>query len=165
MAELKEGNIVISDKTTILKLRSLGAGVEESSKTQISLLEGAYFAQKKVIELPFEKIMDEGKKIDPEFENKYVIVKYFRDMGYIVRPSLDGTGLLRLHRKGMRPGEDKTSHIVKVIDRNSSISPNEMFELLSIAGKMRKDLLLAIIDRTKEGAAPQFVNLSKGKFE
>jgi len=47
--ETTDDFVIIRKKDLILKLRSLGAGVEEADETRIALLEAAYFADRGVL--------------------------------------------------------------------------------------------------------------------
>ncbi|MCI0561811.1 MAG: hypothetical protein MN733_25270, partial [Nitrososphaera sp.] len=106
--EMTDDFLILRSKPLILKMRSLGAGVEEADETKISYLEAAYFADRKVLPMEKEKLLEHAGKKDPLAKEKFTVIKYLRDRGYIVRQSLDGSNFLRLHRKGLRPGEDKT---------------------------------------------------------
>jgi tRNA splicing endonuclease len=155
--------LVISDKPLILKLRSLGAGVEEAEETKISLLEAAYFADRGVLPMEKEKIFEQAAKTDDLYKERYFVIKYLRDRGYIVRPSLDGTPYLRLHRKGYRPGEDKTYYFIHAVSKGWSATPETLIPLLETAGKLRKELAIAVVDLERD--APLFIKFSRMNFE
>ncbi len=161
--ELTENYLVIKDKQLILKLRSLGAGVEEAEETKISLLEAAYFAERGVIPMEKEKILGQAAKTDKLYQERYFVIKYLRDRGYIVRPSLDGTKFLRLHRKGHRPGEDKTYYLIDVVPKDWSSSTETLLPSLEVAGRLRKELAIAVVDLSKE--KPLFIKFSRMNFE
>ena len=151
--------LTITERDLVLKLRSLGAGVEDANETKISLLEAAYFADRGV--LPFDKkqLIAAVKKKDKLAEEKYFTIKYLRDRGYIVRPSLDGVTYLRLHRKGYRPGEDKTYQLIEVVKKNWKAEPKKLQESLEAAARVRKELVIAIVDPKDD--APKFIKFSR----
>jgi tRNA splicing endonuclease len=155
--------LVIKEKSLILKLRSLGAGVEEADETKITLLEAAYFADRGVLPMKKEDILEHASKTDPLYQERFFVIKYLRDRGYIVRPSLDGTPYLRLHRKGYRPGEDKTYYLIEVVKKDWNASPENLFSSLELAGKLRKELAIAIVDPDKE--KPYFIKFGRMNFE
>jgi tRNA splicing endonuclease len=154
--------LIIRDRPLILKLRSLGAGVEEADETQITLLEAAYFADRGVLPMDKEKILEQAAKTDPLYKERYFVIKYLRDRGYIVRPSLDGTPYLRLHRKGYRPGEDKTYYLIEVVTKDWNASPEKLLSSLELAGKLRKELAIAIVDLEKK---PLFIKFGRMNFD
>ncbi|MBI5046569.1 hypothetical protein HZC07_02450 [Candidatus Micrarchaeota archaeon] len=90
-------------------------------------------------------------------------MKYLRERGYIVRPSLDGTNYLRLHRKGYRPGEDKTYYLLDVVSKNWQCSPESLLPSLEIAAKLRKELTIAVVDLDQD--RPLFIKFGKMNFE
>lgn len=147
--EFADGFIIIRDKPLILKLRSLGAGVEEGEETRISFLEAAYFAGRKVIPLEAEEILSKSRERDKLSDEKFAVIKHLRDRGYIVRPSLDGSGYLRLHRKGFRPGEDKTYYLIEVLPEGERLALERLFPSLEAAGRLRKELALAFVGKEK----------------
>lgn len=161
--EIAENFLVIRDKSLILKLRSLGAGVEEGEETRITFLEAAYFADRKVLPLEKETLLSKAAILDPLANEKYYVIKYLRDRGYIVRPSLDGTGYLRLHRKGYRPGEDKTYYLIEVVPKGWFMKQDTIFASLDTAGRLRKELVVAIADTDAE--KPLFIKFGRATFE
>ncbi len=155
--------LVIKDKGLILKLRSLGAGVEEADETKITLLEAAYFADRGVLPMPKEEILAKAAENDELYKERYFVIKFLRDRGYIVRPSLDGTPYLRLHRKGHRPGEDKTYYLIQVVSKDWSATPDTLIPLLETAGALRKELAIALVDLERD--APLFIKFGRMNFE
>ncbi len=155
--------LIIRQKPLILKLRSLGAGVEESDETKITYLEAAYFAERSVLPLKKEELLERASKGDPLAQEKFAVLKYLRDRGYIVRPSLDGTDFLRLHRKGYRPGEDKTYYLIQVVRKGWSCSAEGLMPSLETAGKLRKELAIAIV--SPEFDAPLFIKFGRMNFD
>lgn len=159
--EFSEGYLIIKDRALILKLRSLGAGVEEANETKITYLEAAYFAEKGVLPADKGELLAHAK--EEHAEEKYHVIKYLRDRAYIVRPSLDGTGFLRLHRKGYRPGEDKTYYLINVVTKDWMASPEELSGMLETAGRLRKELAIAVVDLADE--KPRFFKFGRMNFE
>ncbi len=161
--ETTDDYLVIKDRPLILKLRSLGAGVEEADETKIALLEAAYFAERGVLPMDKDEILNAAKKKDKLAEEKFFAIKYLRDRGYIVRPSLDGTPYLRLHRKGYRPGEDKTYYLLSVVKKNWSATTEDLMPMLEAASRLRKELAITVVD-LGEGKI-QFIKFGRMTFE
>lgn len=159
--DFSDDYLVIKDRALILKLRSLGAGVEEADETKITYLEAAYFADRGVLPEDKEKLLAHAKDEYPL--EKYAVIKYLRDRGYIVRPSLDGTGFLRLHRKGYRPGEDKTYYLLQVVPKDWTCEAEALLPSLDTAGKLRKELAIVVTDPAKD--KPLFIKFGRLTFE
>ena len=161
--EYTDDFIILRGKPLILKLRSLGAGVEEADETRITYLEAAYFAERGVLPLEKDALLARALSRDPLARHKYIVVKYLRERGYIIRPSLDGTPYLRLHRKGVRPGEDKTYYLVQVVPRDWKAGAAALLPPLEAAGRLRKELTVAIVDEA--APKPLFIKFSRMNFE
>ncbi|MFH1520070.1 MAG: hypothetical protein ABID61_00320 [Candidatus Micrarchaeota archaeon] len=159
--EFTDDFLIIRQKSLILKLRSLGAGVEDENETKITFLEAAYFADRGVLPVPKDELLQYAAKKDKLCAEKYHVIKYLRDRGYIVRPSLDGTSFLRLHRKGVRPGEDKTYYLIEVVPKTWKASVETLTPSLETAGRLRKELAIAIVD----GEEPKFMKFARLNFE
>ncbi|MBI5047037.1 hypothetical protein HZC07_04900 [Candidatus Micrarchaeota archaeon] len=161
--DFKEDFLVVRKKTDILKLRSLGAGVEDADETSLTYLEAAYFADRGVLPLKKEELLKIASKKDHLSTEKYFVIRYLRDRGYIIRPSLDGTPYLRLHRKGLRPGEDKTYYLIEVVKKDWTAVPSELISSIEVAGKLRKDLAIAIPDPEHDHVT--FIKFARMNFE
>lgn len=161
--EFTDGYLILRDKSLILKLRSLGAGVEEADETRLTFLEAAYFADRGVLPMEKEELLKHAAKKDKLYREKYSVIKYLRDRGHIVRPSLDGTGYLRLHRKGLRPGEDRTYYLVEVVSQKWKCSPETLIPSLETAGRLRKELAIAVVDLKRE--KPLFLKFGRMNFD
>lgn len=160
-AELTDEYVIIKEKPLILLLRNLGAAVEEGKKAKIPLIEAAYFADKRKLPFTKDEILELASKKDPLAAQKYTVIDHLRSRGYISRVSLDTTEFLRLHRKGFRPGEDRTYYLVKVVDEAWSPDVKELREALDFAGKLRKELVLAVVS----GKRIQFMKMGRMNFE
>jgi tRNA splicing endonuclease len=161
--EFSKDYLVIRDKPLILKLRSLGAGVEEAEETRITYLEAAYFAERGVLPLKKDELLAHAAEKDALAKEKYYVIRYLRERGYIVRPSLDGTPYLRLHRKGFRPGEDKTYYLIEVVPRGWQCGLETLLPSLEAAGRLRKELAIAVVDLGME--KPFFIKFGRMNFD
>lgn len=161
--EMAPDYLILRSKPLILKMRSLGAGVEEAEETKISYLEAAYFAERKVLPLEKDALISRALATDPLAREKYAVIRYLRERGYIVRPSLDNSPFLRLHRKGLRPGEDKTYYLIEVLPRSAGLDLGRLMPSLEAAGRLRKELAIAFCNPDDE--KPTFVKFGRMDFE
>ncbi|MFH1393428.1 MAG: hypothetical protein ABII71_02605 [Candidatus Micrarchaeota archaeon] len=153
----------VKDRKLILKLRGLGAGVEDAEEAKLTLLEAAFFAGIGVLPMKKDELLKAAGKIDKLAEEKYFVIKYLRERGYIVRPSLDGSQYLRLHRKGFRPGEDRTYYLIEVVRKDWKAEPDLLFASLEFAGRLRKELVIAVVDT--EAEKPRFLKFGRMTIE
>lgn len=159
--ELTDDFVIINDKGLILLLRNIGAAVEEGAQAKIPLIEAAYFADKRKLPFTKDEIIARASKKDPLAEQKYITIDYLRSRGYITRVSLDTTEFLRLHRKGFRPGEDRTYYILKVVPEDWKQDIDEIQKALDFAGRLRKELVIAVV----KGKRPYFIKMGRANFE
>jgi tRNA splicing endonuclease len=161
--EYSDDYLILRQKPLILKLRSLGAGVEEADETRITYLEAAYFAERKVLPFDKEDLLSRALAKDALAREKFHVIRYLRERGYIVRPSLDGTPYLRLHRKGLRPGEDKTYYLIEVVAKGWQAGAETLLPSIEAAGRLRKELAIAVVDTAVE--KPLFLKFGRMNFE
>ncbi|MDO8553488.1 MAG: hypothetical protein Q7S22_01670 [Candidatus Micrarchaeota archaeon] len=155
------GFITITDKDIIAKLKNVGAWVIEEEELKLPLLEAAYFAEKGVLKENFDELMKRLKKEDKLAEEKYAILKYLRNNGYITRVSLDTTEFFRVYQKGFRPGEDRTKYVLKVIPKDWHPKMDEIREALEFSGNIRKELVFAYLDQKKIN----FIKMARTSFD
>ncbi len=155
--------ITISDKTIILKLKQVGAWVEDEDENELKLplLEALYFTEKGVLKENFEDLMERVKKTDKLAEERYAILKYLRNNGYITRVSLDTTEFFRVYQKGFRPGEDRTKYVLKVVPDDWHPKLDEITKALEFSGNVRKELIFAYTD----GKKINFVKIGRTNFD
>ena len=170
--DLEKGYVIINDLDLARRLRSVGAGVELKVGTKLSLPEAIYFGERGVLDIDYENIFIKFSSKNPMLPEKYAVIKYLRNRGYISRLSLDGSPYLRVHRKGFRPGEDRTHYFIHVVHSSSNLDFDYLLDELSKAGKLRKDMVIAILDDSfnpksifKEEFSPVFIKFGRTNFE
>jgi tRNA splicing endonuclease len=144
---------IVTDAELGEKLELLGAGVEEDGKRKLPLIEAAYFQEKGVI--------DTGKSIEELIEgkeNEFAVLKYLRDSGRIVRIGEGDSEFMRVYRKGIRVGEDRTDGIIRVLKEGEK---PDLLADIAVAGKMRKELTYAFVG----GDGITFVKAYRAGFE
>lgn len=156
-----ENFIVISDKEIIQKLKQVGAWVENEEELKLPLLEALYFTEKKVLDKNFDELMKKLNEDDPLAEDRYIVLRYLRNNGYITRVSLDTVEFFRVYQKGFRPGEDRTKYIVKVVPKDWNPKLDEIKSALEFSGNLRKELIFAYV----EGKAVRFMKMGRTNFE
>jgi len=159
--EMTDQFVIIRDKPLILLLRNIGGAIGDEEEAKVPLIEAAYFAEKRKLPFTKDEILDRAIKTDPLAKEKYIVIDHLRSKGYVTRVSLDSTEFLRLHRKGFRPGEDRTYYLVKVVPESWTPNLKEIEDALDFAGKLRKELVLAMVKNNR----PRFIKLGRANFE
>ncbi len=161
MLKLEKDYLELTDSELIEKLIGLGAGIEEGGNAKLPLLEAAYFADKGIIKFDKEKILENARKEDELTDDKYKIIKFLRERGYITRVSMDTTEYFRVHQKGIRVGEDRTQSVLKVVPSNWQTNMKDIKQAIGFAGKLRKELVIAYVEKDE----PHFIKISRTNFE
>ncbi len=136
---LEGGFFVVDDTELVEKLELLGAGVKEGEKVKLPLIEAAYFQEKGAI--------DTGKSIEELIEGNedlFTVLKHLRDSGRIVRFGEGDSEFIRVYRKGIRVGEDRTEGIIRVLKEGET---PDLLADVATAGKMRKELTYAFVGK------------------
>ena len=69
---------------------------------------------------------------------------------------------IRVYRKGMRVGEDRTRWIVRIVDSMSEVNGDTINELLERAQDMRKSGVICVLPSESEDTV--FISVSKKVF-
>lgn len=100
-------------------------------------------------ELDFQFLLNKFRLADEEVWTKYLIYRDLRSRGYVVREGM-GLGVdFRLYDRGAY-GEKAAKHIVYAICEGSPTSIEKLQESLTIAQNMKKQLIVAVMDRRGE---------------
>ncbi len=100
-------------------------------------------------ELEFQSLLDRFRLADEEVWTKYLIYRDLRSRGYVVREGL-GLGVdFRLYERGTY-GDKAAKYIVYVICEGTPTPVQSLQEVLSIAQNMKKQLIVAVMDRRGE---------------
>lgn len=150
-----KASLLIEDEKKVRRLVLLGA-MEEDGKIRLPYLEAAYFAEKGEIDGNAEEFLSLAEKSDPLAPEKYLVLKQLRDTGFIVRCG-ESADLLRVYKKGIRVGEDRTMYLVRVLRKSET---PDLRSDLKLAGKMRKELVYAFV-----GEKIEFVKAMRVNFE
>ncbi len=138
-----EGEFFVEENPELIeKLELLGAGVREGETLLLPLLEAAYFQEKGAIDTgkSIEELLGEAGELAAE---RFLALKQLRSSGYIVRMGKGDSEFMRVYKKGIRVGEDRTESVLRVLKEGDK---QDLLEDLASAGKMRKDLIYAFVD-------------------
>ncbi|MBC7114375.1 MAG: tRNA-intron endonuclease, archaea type [Archaeoglobi archaeon] len=127
-----------------------GYGRKENSKLILSFEEAVYLLEKGRIEvfedgrsISLEELFLRASKLIKDFEIKYAVYRDLRERGYCVQP---GIADFRLYPRGGKPGKTPSEYLVLVISERRSIPLEELVEKLEICQRIKKKLILAIVD-------------------
>ncbi len=151
MASLSRGKIIEKDKRMIDALTERGFGIREESTLIITPVESLYLLEKNKIEIKMKNKKIGAKEISKIFgkkdallEKKFFILKELRGCGFISRAGLRDD-FLRVYDRGVRPGEGKSRWLVKILREDEKFGARELEDIVGMAGRVRKELVLAVV--------------------
>ncbi|MEM1982344.1 MAG: tRNA-intron lyase [Sulfolobales archaeon] len=128
---------------------------EISSPLELSLVEGMYLLENKVISVEYAgKVMglEELRSIANarmvNFDDLYHVYKELRKEGFVVRSGLKYGADFAVYR--LRPGLEHAPYLVKVVRFDSNVDPGDLVGWGRLSHSVRKKLLIAVIYPDKE---------------
>jgi tRNA-intron endonuclease, archaea type len=131
LGELKEGKVIYSQFEALYL-------VEKKEAIIVSIKKGKELSENEIITLFSKK--------EKEFHTKYIIFKYLKNKGYIVKTGLKFGEEFRVYKK-----HDKHARwIVFPVSSNEKIQPKELISKSRVTHSTGKKLLLAIVDSEED---------------
>jgi len=81
---------------------------------------------------------------------KYVIFKFFRDSGYVIKTGMKFGFDFRVYPKGKSEEESHSQYVVKVLPENLELKANDLVRMVRMAHTVRTELLIALVDNEGE---------------
>jgi len=159
-AILRNGKVVVASGEQARSLYDNGYGTLDESKETLTLssVEALYLLEEKRIRIVEEasgqtislsQLVDEFKASDEIVWTKYLIYQDLRRRGYVVR---DGFGYgvdFRVYERGGF-GDQAAKYIVYGISEGTPTPIETIREVLRFAQNMKRELILAVVDRRGE---------------
>ncbi|MCK4319882.1 hypothetical protein KAW38_04910 [Candidatus Micrarchaeota archaeon] len=141
------------------KYKDLGAGIEINGEYILPPLEAIYLKRKGLLDSDIDEkeLFEMASKKRKYYKEEYRIFEFFRKKHYIVREGLLPSDFLRIYKKGIRFGEDRTLYLLKVV---KDLNLEEMRKDMEKAINLRKELVYAIIENEK----PTFIKVYYSSF-
>jgi len=159
-ARYQEDKVSISDKDDLSFLNERGYG-ELDKENHILVLapyETLYLALDKKLktlnsetesELGVPELLERFHLKDPEIWTRYLVYRDLRDRGYVVREGF-GFGIdFRVYDRG-EYGKKAAKYVVFGINEGNPIQISKIAQVLSYVKSLKRDLILAVIDRRGE---------------
>jgi tRNA-intron endonuclease len=128
--------------------------ITDSSKVELSLLEGLYLMEKGRLKIKsesgravsFESYVKKARKVEPNFWIRYIVFKDMRNRGYIIKTALKFGADFRVYDRGIKPGEDHAKWIVFPAHEGSTLTWHDFSAKNRVAHSTKKKLLMGIVD-------------------
>ncbi|MCX8171520.1 MAG: tRNA-intron lyase [Candidatus Bathyarchaeota archaeon] len=157
-AWLKDDGVLVESREDSEKLLSRGYGVQRDEGLLLAFHEALYLCGRgllKVIDgktgnpVSFQLLLKKYKAAEKNAWIKYLIYRDLRSRGYVVR---EGFGLgvdFRLYGRG-EYSRDSADYLVYGIYEGMALSIEDLAQTLSQAQNLKKELILAVINRRGE---------------
>lgn len=117
----------------------------------LALYEALYLAERRKLEvvvesgeeISIEKLREIGREKVRNFDEIYLIYKYFRDLGYIVKSGLKFGALFSVYEKG--PGIDHAPMVVVFLEPERDISATDITRGGRLGHSVKKTFTLATV--------------------
>lgn len=141
------------------KLLSKGYGSEDPEKRLItySYPEALYLVESgrmRVLtddgrELDFNQLLELLKPLDENLWRDYVVYRDLRGRRYVVRNGVNQELRFRVFERG-KYGKEPAKYLVAPVMEGKNVLVERLLEWLSACRKMRKELVIAVVDRRNE---------------
>lgn len=155
-----DGKVIVPSRENADALKQKGYGVPRKKKPGItlSLYEALYLIeQSKIrvvdkrtkIELAFSELLEKYRTIDPNVWVRYLIYRDLRDRGYVAKEGVDFGVTFQVHDRG-EYGLRDAKYVVFGISEGVQAPIDTLRNVLRSAQELKKELILAVIDRRSE---------------
>ncbi|MEM2948142.1 MAG: tRNA-intron lyase [Candidatus Anstonellales archaeon] len=116
--------------------------------------EALYLWKKGVLEVDGKKILKEGGKRIPYFDEIYRIYEEWRDRGYVVKTGFKFGSHFRIYMPGVNPSQEKewihSKHVLHVFPRKAALLASDWSRAIRVAHGVKKTFILAIPKEMKK---------------
>jgi tRNA-intron endonuclease len=154
---LTERGVRIAKRQAADKLSSSGYGVSEGKEFLLTFFEALYLVDKRMLEVEDEKGGKESfqgllRRYESADENawvKYLAYRDLRSRGYVVREGF-GSGVdFRVYERG-EYSKDTAKYLILSIQEGKPISLEDLTNALKQCQSLKKELILAVMNRRGE---------------
>lgn len=155
---LRKNEVLVSSPEGVEGLSMRGYGVPEDGKLNLTLYEALFLLGKEVIEvgdeetgtkMDFQELLKRFQSIDENAWVRYLIYRDLRSRGYVAREGF-GLGIdFRVYDRG-EYGKETAKYLIFGIQEGQPASVEELARTLRYAQSLKKNLVLAVINRRGE---------------
>jgi tRNA-intron endonuclease len=147
----------ISKKQWIDELSSRGYGIVEGKELMLTFYEALYLLDKRMLQIEDER----GKRLDfqnlvQRYENinenawaRYLVYRDLRSRGYVVREGFGSKVDFRVYERGDY-SKDTAKYLILSVQEGKPISIQDLTNSLTQGLSLKKELVLAVINRRGE---------------
>jgi len=157
-ASLRENDVLVSSPEGVEGFSSRGYGVPENGKLTLTFYEALFLLGKEVIEVEdqktgrkvgFQDLLKRFRSVDENAWVRYLIYRDLRGRGYVAREGF-GLGIdFRVYERG-EYGKETAKYLIFGIQEGQPVSVEELARTLRYVQSLKKNLVLAVINRRGE---------------
>lgn len=155
-----DGKVIVPSREDADALQQKGYGVQRKRKRGITLLpyEALYLLEQSKIrivdkrtkvELAFSELLEKYRTLDPNIWVSYLIYRDLRDRGYVAKEGLSFGVNFQVHERG-EYGLREAKYVVFGISEGVQVPIDTLRDVLRSVQELKKELILAVIDRRSE---------------
>ena len=158
LASIRKDEVLVSSREGVEALSSRGYGVSENSELALTFYEALFLLGKEVIEVADEKtgerigfqdLLKHFQLVDENAWVRYLIYRDLRSRGYVAREGF-GLGIdFRVYERG-EYGKQTAKYLIFGIQEGQPVSVEELARTLRYVQSLKKNLVLAVINRRGE---------------
>ncbi len=158
LASMRENGVLISSPEGVEGLSSRGYGIPENGKLLLGFYEALFLLGKEVIEIAdektgekigFQSLLKQFQLVDENAWVRYLIYRDLRGRGYVAREGF-GLGIdFRVYERG-EYGKETAKYLIFGIQEGQPVSVEELARTLRYVQSLKKNLVLAVINRRGE---------------
>lgn len=157
-ASLKDNVVTVSSPKGVDELSLRGYGVTEDGKLLLTFYEALFLLGKEALELEdgenrekmvFQALLERFQSVDKDAWVRYLIYRDLRSRGYVAREGF-GLGIdFRVYERGDY-GKESAKYLIFGIQEGQPVTVEELARTQRYARSLKKDLVLAVINRRGE---------------
>jgi tRNA-intron endonuclease len=157
-ASLREKYVVVSSSKSIEELASRGYGTAKNKKLVLTFCEALFLVSKGIVavkdsktrkKIDFQQLLSRYQASDENAWAKYLIYRDLRSRGYVAREGF-GLGIdFRVYERG-EYGTATAKNLVFGIQEGQPVSMEDLIRALKNAHSLKKELVLAVLNRRGE---------------
>jgi len=156
-AVLSGDEILAEPDEVSLKYLGKGYGIREDKKVKYSPIEALYLTEIGKMEifdgsegkLSFQELLRRFQQRDPNIWRDYVVYRDLRKRRYVVKEGFGKELRFRVFERG-KYGKEPAKYLVVPIFEGRDVTIKKLEEWMAISRKMRKELVIAVVDRRNE---------------
>ena len=163
ISELKTKGILVDkgvnvcEKQSIDELSSRGYGVADGKKLLLAFYEALYLLSKKMLDVKdkdgeeagFQKLLQCNQRENENAWARYLVYRDLRSRGYVVREGFGSKVDFRVYDRGDY-SKDTAKYLVVSVQECRPISMRDLTKSLTASLSLKKELVLAVINRRGE---------------